>query len=96
MFGRAVDEVTGRAQLGDALGFTAAFLATGFYIAALPRLWRSTGGRPAAALVMPGFVALVLGFLYLGLRTYFVQSGAIGPALLLQLFLLICVLCRSL
>ena len=95
LFGRADDEVTGRPQLGDALGFTAAFLAAGCYIAALPLLWRWSRGRPAAALVMPGFVALVLGFLYLGLRTYFVQPGATGPAVLIQLFVLVCVLCRA-
>ena len=95
LFGRPEDEVTGRAHLGDSLGFTAAFLATGLYVAGLPLLWRRTHGRPSAALVMPGFVALVLAFLYLGLRTYFVQPGATGPALLIQLFLLICVLCRA-
>ena len=44
-FHRADDEVTGKARVSDAYGFTSVFVVAGYYISWLPAIWGGPGGR---------------------------------------------------
>jgi hypothetical protein len=93
-FGLAEDEVTGKAKLSDACGFTAIFLIAGYYIGWLPEIWEKTNRTAAERFVLPVFIAMILSYLYFGFRAYFIQPGVTGIIIFLQLFLLICLSCR--
>jgi hypothetical protein len=59
-------EVTGQPSVGDALGFTAAFVATAYYVGWLPSIWRWSKGTRFEVMVMPAFMVLTMTFLYRG------------------------------
>ncbi len=78
------DFYRGKTDVGDAIPFTVAFLATGYFFAWLPRIWRKAEGSLLAGLVLPCFGALVLAYFVLGCRAGFVQPGATAVAVLAQ------------
>jgi hypothetical protein len=43
---------------------------------------------------MPIFFLLILAYLYFSFRSDFIQPGATGVSVFLQLFVMICLLCR--
>jgi hypothetical protein len=94
-FLRADDEVTGKAKVSDAYGFTAVFLLAGYFLGWLPEIWKKTNGTVIEPLVMPTLIALILLYLYFSFRSYFIQPGATGMTVFLQLFVMICLSCRT-
>ena len=89
------DELTGRGQIADVAGFTALFVGLGYFLARLPTIWARTRRTALEVWVTPGFVGLTLAYFYLGFRSYFIQPGATGPMLLLQLLALVGLACRG-
>ncbi|WP_406698348.1 hypothetical protein V5E97_05765 [Singulisphaera sp. Ch08] len=90
----ADDEVTGKAEASDAYGFTLIFVVAGYYIGWLSEIWKRCKGKAFDPFVMPIFYMLVLLYLYLSFRSYFVQPGATGLTILVQLLVMICFICR--
>jgi len=74
----------GKSDVGDAIPFTVAFLATAYFFARLPRIWRSAEGTLLAGLVLPCFGGLVLAYFVLGCRAGFIQPGVTAVAVLAQ------------
>lgn len=95
VFRLADDEVTGKAEVSDAYGFTLVFLVAGYYIGWLPEIWKKCEGRTLDSFLMPIFFLLMIGYLYFSFRSYFIQPGATGLTILLQLLVMICLLCRA-
>ena len=91
----ANDEVTGKAEVSDAVGFTVLFLGLGYFLAWLPRIWAKTKGTMFESVVTPLFIGLTLVYFYLGFRSYFIQPQATGLMIMSQLLALICLSCRS-
>ncbi|WP_435008835.1 hypothetical protein P12x_000084 [Tundrisphaera lichenicola] len=94
VFGRADDEVTGKAQVSDAFGFTMIFVVAAYYIEWLPAIWERTRRTAFEPFVMPAFIAMVLAYLYFSFRSYFIQPGATSLAVFSQLFAMIVLSCR--
>jgi hypothetical protein len=90
----ADDEITGKAEVSDAFGFTTLFLLAGYYIGWLPEIWEKCRGTAFESLIMPIFMMLVLAYLYFSFRSHFIQPGATGASVCLQLFVMICLMCR--
>ena len=89
VFHLADDPITGKAKVTDALGFTLAFLVAGYFIGWLPRIWAKSKATRFEPMVMPSFVAIILAYLYLAFRSYFVQPGATSIAVTTQMILMI-------
>jgi|GEM_PF-4561498 len=94
-FHLADDEITGKAEVSDAYGFTVIFLVAGYYIDWLPELWGKCKGTSFDFLLMPAFYASIMSYLYFAFRSYFIQPAATGATVLIQLFVMICLLCRA-
>jgi len=95
VFRLAEDEITGKAEVSDAYGFTLLFVVAGYYIGWLPEIWRNGKRTVLGPFVMPSFYLLILLYLYFSFRSYFIQPGAAGFTILLQLFVMVCLLCRT-
>jgi hypothetical protein len=93
-FRYADDEVTGKAEVSDAYGFTALFVPAAYLIGWLPEIWARCRRTTTEPLVKPAFMTLVLGYLYFAFRAYFIQPGAVGAAVGLQLLVMIVLMCR--
>ena len=93
IFGRSVDEITGRANVLDYMGFTG-FLALCGFLALLPFFWRICKGTRLNSFLMPLFIFLTLSYLYVAFLSYFIQPGSTGCSVAAQLFVLVCLACR--
>lgn len=91
----ADDEVTGKAEVSDAYGFTLIFLVAGYYIVWLPEIWKKCEGKAYDSFLMPIFFLLIISYFYFSFKSYFIQPGATGLVILLQLLVMICLLCRT-
>jgi hypothetical protein len=89
------DFYRGKAQVGDAIPFTATFLMTGYFLWGLPRIWQSTARTRLDGLVLPVFTVIVMAYLGLALRVGFIQPPATAIAVLIQAFSLVILLARS-
>jgi hypothetical protein len=67
-FRLADDEITGKAEVSDAFGSTLFFLAAGYYISWLPRIWKKSNRTAFEPLVMPVFIAMIVAYLYFSVR----------------------------
>jgi len=76
LFAASGDFYRGKAESGDAIPFTVAFLATGYFFSRLSWIWGSADGTRLAGLVLPCFMALVLTYFVLGCRAGFIQPAA--------------------
>lgn len=84
LFTTSGDFHRGEAEIGDAVPFTVAFLATGYFFSRLSWIWRIAEGTLFAGLVLPCFMVLVLVYFVLGLRAGFIQPAATAFAVLAQ------------
>ena len=94
-FHLADDEITGKAEVSDAYGFTLIFLVAGYYIGWLPGIWEKCKGTAFESTLMPIYFLLIIIYLYFSFRSYFIQPAATGSTVFLQLFVMICLLCRA-
>lgn len=94
-FGVADDEITGRALVSDAYAFTFLYVIAAYDLALLPILWKSSKASRAEPWLTPILMAIVVAYLYFSFRAYFIQPGATGFAVFAQLFVMICVSCRT-
>ncbi len=95
VFRFADDNVTGKAKVSDAYGFTLIFLVTGYFVASLSEIWEKCKRTPVEPFLLPIFMALLLFYLYFGFRSYFIQPGAVCLTVCLQLFVIVCLLCQA-
>lgn len=95
LFTVARDFYRGKAEVGDAVPFTLAFVATGYLLSSLPWIWRNTDHTRLAGLIMPSFMALVMAYFVLALRAGFIQPTATAIAVITQSLLLVVVYARS-
>lgn len=95
LFAMSRDFYRGKAEIGDALPFTVAFLVTGYFLSGLSWIWGKTGQTRLDGLVLPGFMAVVMAYFVLVCRTGFIQPAATAIAALAQAVSLIIVGART-
>jgi hypothetical protein len=95
LFAASGDFYRGKAEIGDAIPFTAAFLATGYFLFGSHWIGRCTDGTRLAGLVLPSFMVLVMAYFVLAGRAGFIQPGATAAAVLAQILSLVVVCVRN-
>jgi hypothetical protein len=89
VFRLADDEITGKAQVSDASGFTLIFIIAAYYVGWLPDLWRRCKGTSFDLFLIPILSLSMIVYFYFSFRSYFIQPAATVTALFLQLLILI-------
>jgi hypothetical protein len=95
LFATSRDFYRGKAEIGDAIPFTVAFLVTGYFLFGLSWIWGIADRTRVAGLVLPGFMAVVMAYFVLGCRAGFIQPPATAIAVLAQVVSLIVVGARG-
>src|SRR5690606_27917520 len=95
LFAVSEDFYRGKAKVGDAIPFTAAFLATGYFLSGLTEIWGGVDRTRLDGLVLPGFMAVVMAYFVLAGRAGFIQPAATAIAVLAQVIALIVVGARA-
>ncbi len=76
VFHISYDPHRGKGSVSDGAAFSVFYLGVAYYYGWLPSIWSITLHRWFGSLVMPVFIALVLVYLYLTFKTYYIQPWA--------------------
>lgn len=95
LFGTSGDFYRGKADVGDAILLTAAFLTTGYFVSWSTWIWRRTDGTRVEGFVAPCFMVVVMAYFVLAGRAAFIQPTATATAVLGQVLSLVVICARD-